>query len=120
MTLSRLPRARGFPLLGNLPSLWRDTAGVLVKTAQRCGELGVFRVGLRPVVLITGPAAARAVLVDEADAFEKGPVVRRLARPLLGDGLISCATNEHAGSQATSHTSRWTTSCTSGSRTRKA
>lgn len=92
-----LPRLRGLPLLGNLLELRRDAVTFLERAGQRLGDIGLFHVGRRPVVLITAPALARTVLVDDADAFEKGPAVRRFAGPLLGDGLISCATDDHPG-----------------------
>lgn len=62
---------------------------------DECGEVGAFTLGPREVVVVASAELARAVLVDQADAFEKGPVVRRFARPVLGDGLIPVANARH-------------------------
>lgn len=47
--------------------------------------------------MIASAEHARTVLVDQADAFEKGPVIRKYSRPVLGDGLVAVDTARHRG-----------------------
>ncbi len=64
---------------------------------DECGEVGAFRAGPRDVVVVSSADHAKTILVDQAEAFEKGPVVRTFARPVLGDGLIPVANARHRG-----------------------
>jgi len=92
--LDRIPTLPGLPVLGHLLAFRREPLTVL----QRLGALGgvaLLRLGPRPVVVASSPSAARTILVERADAFEKGPVVRRFGRALFGEGIIACATDAH-------------------------
>lgn len=60
-----------------------------------CGDVGAFTIGPRAVTVVASAELAREVLVDDADAYEKGPVVRSFSRPILGDGLISVENARH-------------------------
>jgi cytochrome P450 len=91
----RIPALAGPPLVGHLVALRRDPVALLERVARACGDVGRFRVGPREVVLVTAAEPAREVLVDRAASFEKGPVVRRFARAVLGDGLIACENAVH-------------------------
>jgi cytochrome P450 len=42
----------------------------------------------RDAVFVMHPALIRQVLVDEADAFEKGVMARRALEPVLGDAIL--------------------------------
>jgi cytochrome P450 len=95
VSLHSLPQLPRLPLLGNLLAFRRDPIALLRRVTEHCGDLGVFHLGRRPIVLVHAPELARAILVEQADAFEKGPVVRALARPLFGDGIVSCLTEDH-------------------------
>jgi cytochrome P450 len=88
------------PLLGNLRAFRRDPLTFLRQVTDHCGDIGLFHLGTRPVVLICAPALAQEALLEKADAFEKGPVVRRLAHPLLGGGLIASSTSHHREQRA--------------------
>ena len=79
---------RALPLVGHSPWFHADTTGFLLRLARREGDVARFRLGRRPAVLLVHPDHVRQVLVDDADAFTKGGLVRR-ARRLLGDGLIT-------------------------------
>lgn len=93
--MTAIPRLPGLPLVGHLLAFRRDPIALLRRVAARCGDVGVFRLGPRDVVLVTSADYAREILVERAASFEKGPVVRRFARPLLGDGLIACENAVH-------------------------
>jgi cytochrome P450 len=88
-------RLRGLPLIGNLWELRRDPAALLRRVLAECGDVGAFTVGPRAVTVVASAELAREVLVDDADAYEKGPVVRSFSRPILGDGLISIENARH-------------------------
>jgi cytochrome P450 len=58
----------------------------------RIGRAGFGRVN---IVLLNEPALIQEVLVDRADEFEKGPVLKIFSRPLLGDGLLNSEGEPH-------------------------
>jgi cytochrome P450 len=94
---SGLPELPGaWPLVGHLPAFRRDPLGVLRRLSAQPGLLWPLRLGPRRVLVTSSPAAAEALLTRLAPALEKGPLVRRWSRPLLGEGLISCPTDLHA------------------------
>ncbi|MGZ3477142.1 MAG: cytochrome P450 [Polyangiales bacterium] len=82
-------------MIGNLLELRRDPAALLRRVLAECGDVGAFTIGPRAVTVIASAELARQVLVDDADAYEKGPVVRTFSRPILGDGLISIDNARH-------------------------
>jgi cytochrome P450 len=88
-------RLRGLPLFGNLWELRRDPAALLRRVLAECGDVGAFTIGPRAVTVVASAELAREVLVDDADSYEKGPVVRTFSRPILGDGLISVENARH-------------------------
>src|SRR5207253_3089908 len=49
----------------------------------------------RPIVMINSPELIHAILVKHAAAFEKGPLLRKLARQFIGDGLLSADNTPH-------------------------
>ncbi len=92
MAIVSLSRA---PLLGNLLEFRRDRLALFARLRAECGDLGAFHLGPRRLVVVSSPELAHEVLVAQADAFEKGPTLRRFARPLLGDGLLSVDNARH-------------------------
>ncbi|MCB9545466.1 MAG: cytochrome P450 [Myxococcales bacterium] len=95
-----IPRVSGTPVLGNLGELRRDWLGLLTRVAAECGDVGSFRVGPRVGVVINHPALAGELLVRHAEHLEKGPLLTRLARLYMGDGLITCPQAGHAEARA--------------------
>src|SRR3954470_23078878 len=67
-------RLRGLPLIGNLLELRRDPAALLRRVLAECGDVGAFTIGPRAVTVVASAELAREVLIDDADAYEKGPV----------------------------------------------
>lgn len=92
MAIPSLSRA---PLLGNLMEFRSDRLALFARLRAECGDLGAFHLGPRRLVVVSSPELAHEVLVTQADAFEKGPTLRRFARPLLGDGLLSVDNAHH-------------------------
>jgi cytochrome P450 len=89
MMPSSVPHIRALPLIGNLPEFRSDRLGLYRRISRECGDVGRYHVGTRPVVLINSAELAHAVLVEQADAFEKPEVLRQLAAPVLGNGLLT-------------------------------
>ena len=89
-----VPRMPGHWLLGHLLEFRRDRAAVLERAYREHGDMVEIRLFHR-ILVLAAPDLARAVLVDQADAFEKGPVVREYGRAVLGGGVLSCMNAAH-------------------------
>jgi cytochrome P450 len=82
------PGPRGIPILGMLPAIRRDPAGVFLRAALRFGDVAYFRIGPRRGYLITNPDDVRHVLQDNARNYHKSPLYGKL-RLFLGNGLLT-------------------------------
>ncbi|WP_354643113.1 cytochrome P450 [Kitasatospora camelliae] len=92
--LCSIPRAPGrLPLLGHVWPLWRDPLG-FVKSLGRTGDLVRVDVGTLPVVFVTHPRLAHAVMVTHGRSFEKGRLFDRV-RTFVGDGLATAKGEVH-------------------------
>src|SRR5262245_16315687 len=60
----------------------------LAAAAAASGDIAAFRLGRRQAFLVNHPVLLRAVLVDNADGFGRGYLMKR-AKRLLGDGLLT-------------------------------
>ena len=87
----------GLPLLGNFLDLRRDRLGFQLRVADR--GLTRAKVGWRTVYIVTDHDLAHAILVDHEDAFVKGPGLAVIAKPLLGDGLLTAEKDAHRRSR---------------------
>jgi cytochrome P450 len=58
----------------------------------RNGRAGFGRIN---VVLVNTPELVPEVLIERADDFQKGPVLKTFSRPLLGDGLLNSEGDQH-------------------------
>ena len=85
---ARPPGPRGVPILGMLPAVRRDPAGVFMHAAQRYGDVVYFKIANRHGYLITNPADVRHVLQDNARNYHKSPLYEKL-RSFLGNGLLT-------------------------------
>jgi cytochrome P450 len=70
-----------------------------IRTLERLGA-GIPRIGRTAfgpvnIVLVNTPELVPEVLIDRAIDFQKGPVLRTLSRPLLGNGLLNSEGDEH-------------------------
>src|ERR1019366_4098470 len=64
----------------------------LAKEVPRIGRAGFGRIN---IVLVNVPELIPEVLIERADDFEKGPVLKVISRPLLGDGLLNSEGEQH-------------------------
>lgn len=85
--LSAIPGPRGYPLVGIMPSLFRNPFEFMVEAARTHG--GVVRLDLGPakVYLVSDPDYVRHILVDNRSNYWKGPILRGL-KLIIGDGLF--------------------------------
>lgn len=90
-----IPDLDAHPLLGNMREFRSRRLELLLRVARECGDIGLFRVGLVPVVLVNSAPYAYRLLVEQAEAFEKSPLLRRYLRPLIGNGLLSSENQFH-------------------------
>lgn len=88
------PRTRR--LLGSLPEMRRDPLRLFEHLARRHGPVVSFRLGPKPAVVVSGPAAVREVMVSRAEDFDKGEIQRRAFSPALRNGLLISEGRLHA------------------------
>jgi cytochrome P450 len=79
--------------LRTLIALQRDRLGFLEESAAR-GDVVRTRLLAQPIVLLSRPETARAVLTTHQRAFSKSPVLQQ-ARLVLGDGLLTAEGETH-------------------------
>ncbi len=82
------PGPKGLPLVGNLLEFRKDKLAFFTRLAETYGGLARFRIGPRPVVLLSDPAMIEQVLVMQQRNFVKHFVLS-LLRPVLGEGLVT-------------------------------
>lgn len=64
----------------------------LAAEVPRIGRAGYGRIN---IVLVNVPELVAEVLVEKAEDFEKGPVLKMFSRPLLGEGLLNSEGEQH-------------------------
>ena len=82
-------------VIGTLQALFGSRLALFERLGRELSPIGRARVAGRRVVLVNAPALVHEVLVDRADDFVKGPGLRMLARPFLGDGLLTSEGDQH-------------------------
>lgn len=90
-----IPAIHNRPIVGNLPEFRRDRLALFMDVARTCGDIGAYHMGWRKVFLINSAELVQEVLVEQADYFEKTPTFRAFARPVLGNGLLTCSNELH-------------------------
>ncbi|HSO28699.1 MAG TPA: cytochrome P450 [Candidatus Sulfomarinibacteraceae bacterium] len=79
----------GSRLLGHQPAYAADPLGTFSSWTLAHGEAVRLRFGPIRVLLLTGPQAAEDVLLHEAAAFHKAPVIRRASRAVIGHSVFA-------------------------------
>ncbi|MBK9035893.1 MAG: cytochrome P450 [Myxococcales bacterium] len=97
MTAVTLRVEPGLPLVGKLFEFRRDRLGFQMRMAD--AGITRTRVANRTVYIITDADLAHEVLVEHEDAFIKGPGLAVVAKPLLGDGLLTAEKDFHRRSR---------------------
>src|SRR5215510_2603493 len=84
-----IPRlSGGGARFGHLMELRHDPIGLFRRTRAECGELGVFRMLDRDVVLFSGPTAQEAFFRQPDEVFDLQPTSNELMRPIFGEGVV--------------------------------
>ncbi len=68
---------------------------MLEEAGRTVGPIGRVRFGPRSIVLVNSPELVQEVFVERAADFQKGPGLRIVSRPLLGDGLLTSEGEQH-------------------------
>ncbi|NXM76916.1 CP1A5 protein, partial [Serilophus lunatus] len=71
--LKRPPGPRGYPILGNMLELRKDTHLALTKLSQKYGDVMEVRIGMRPVLVLSGLDTIKQALVKQAEDFMGRP-----------------------------------------------
>ncbi len=93
-----IPRLPGHPVFGHLQQFRNDRIGMLRALATDRRDIVEMPMGFvgRRLIVVTSPAIANEVLVSQASAFVKSPGLGIFFRPVLGDGLLTSESAEHA------------------------
>ena len=86
---------RDAPLVGSLFEFRNHRLALQLRIARECGDLGRFHIGPIPVYAVSSAEMAHQVLVEHADAFVKSRGLAKIARPMLGDGLLTSEHDKH-------------------------
>ncbi|XP_009328366.1 PREDICTED: cytochrome P450 1A5-like [Pygoscelis adeliae] len=71
--LKNPPGPRGYPVLGNVLELRKDTHLVLTRLSQKYGDVMQVRIGTRPVLVLSGLDTIRQALVKQGEDFMGRP-----------------------------------------------
>jgi sterol 14-demethylase len=73
---------------GHLMALRHDPMGLFRRVRDECGELGIFRMLDREVVLFSGPEAQEVFFRQPDEVFDPQPTSNELMRPIFGEGVV--------------------------------
>src|SRR5580700_854559 len=82
-------------LFQTIRALLGNRIRMLEELSAEIPRIGRANFGRVNVVLVNTPELVPEVLIERADDFQKGPVLRMLSRPLLGDGLLNSEGEQH-------------------------
>jgi len=78
-----------------LRALFGNRLRMLEELGAKTPRIGRAQFGRIGVVLVNAPELVPEVLIDSAEDYQKGPVLRIIARPVLGDGLLTSEGLQH-------------------------
>lgn len=79
----------GLPILGDALTYLRDPMGYLVRIRQKYGAVVRLPLPVYTPILISDPALLEQVLVTDNKSYVKDAFLRRLAREVVGQGLLT-------------------------------
>jgi cytochrome P450 len=82
-------------LIQTIRALFGSRIRMLETLGAEIPRIGRATFGRINVVLVNTPELVPEVLIERADDFEKGPVLKTFSRPLLGDGLLNSEGEQH-------------------------
>ena len=82
-------------LFRGLRAIFGNRLRMLEESGHTIQSIGRVRFGPRTIVLVNAPELVQEVLVERAADFQKGPGLRIVSRPLLGNGLLTSEGEHH-------------------------
>lgn len=82
-------------LLQGIRAMFGDRLQTVERIGKQIPRIGRTAVGPMSIVLVNAPELVPAVLIEHVDDYQKGPVLRIIARPVLGDGLLTSEGETH-------------------------
>jgi cytochrome P450 len=76
-------------------ALFGDRIGLVERLGKQFPRLGRTQIGKNNIVLVNAPELVSEVLIERVEDYQKGPVLRIIARPVLGDGLLTSEGETH-------------------------
>ncbi len=95
MAPTEIPQLHGLPFIGSLRDFQNDRLNLFLRTYHTFGDLGGFRVGPWPVVMLNSAEHVQTVLVKYAEHVERPPRLRAILRPMVGGGLLTSENDIH-------------------------
>lgn len=83
-----IPHIQEPPLIGSLPEHNRDRLNLYLRVARECGDVGIFHFGPYPLILFNTSEFVHSILVEHAYDFDKGELIHKTFRPVIGNGLF--------------------------------
>lgn len=89
VTLKSIPRVPGgLPVIGHLLDMQKDFLAVIDR-ARDVGDIAYLQAGPRRVAIVSDPAMAQHILVDNAKSYSKQTRGYDALRKMLGNGLVT-------------------------------
>ena len=82
-------------LLQGLRFLFGNRISMIEQMGSLTPRIGRTSLGRLNVILVNAPDLIPAVLLEHAEDYQKGPVLRVIARPVLGEGLLTSEGETH-------------------------
>lgn len=95
LSQSSIPTIRNRPISGNMPEFRNDRRALFMDFARTCGNIGAYHMGWRKAFLVNSAELVQQTLVENAHKYDKTSYFRAFARPVLGNGLLTCSNEEH-------------------------
>ncbi len=81
--------------LSIVQALFSNRIRMLDAIGAEIPRIGRTSFGRMTVVLVNTPELVPEVLIDRVDDYQKGPILRIFARPLLGEGILVSEGEQH-------------------------
>src|SRR5438067_1317651 len=82
-------------LLQSVRAVFGNRLRMLEKMGAGIPRIGRTTLGRFTAILVNAPELVPEVLIERTDDFQKGPGLRIVARPVLGDGLLTSEGEQH-------------------------
>src|SRR2546430_1629251 len=90
-----IPHLAGWPFVGNYWQFKSDPLNLLLRVSRECGDIGTFDILGLSITMLNRSEFVEAILRRHDADCEKGPLLRRYATQLIGEGLFTCEQKSH-------------------------